>query len=63
MKLILHRMFKCKLCTEIATLLHRWDIPFTPVYDKPEQDRPYPYLTIELEYEEIMDWVSREKLQ
>ena len=63
MKIILHRMFKCKLCTKAATLLHRFDIKFTPIYDEPQKKRPYPYITIELEYEEFIDWIVREKLQ
>ena len=63
MKLVLHRMRSCKLCIEAAKLLHRWNIPFRSRHDCPRQDRPYPYITIELEYEELMDWISREKLQ
>jgi len=63
MKLMLHRMRKCKKCTKVMVLLHRFNISFQSLYDNPEQDRPYPYLTIELEHEEILHWISTEKLQ
>lgn len=63
MKLVVHRMAGCLLCEKCEQLLSEWNIPFTSVYDKPKKDRPYPYITIELEYEEVMDWISREKLQ
>lgn len=62
MKLTLHIMFGCRLCAKAALLLHRWKIPFQSVYDGHVKDRPYPYITIELEYEELKDWILREKL-
>lgn len=63
MKLIVHQMYDCKLCRKCIRLLEHWNIHYKAVYDKPEQVRPYPYVTIELEYEELVDWIAREKLQ
>jgi len=63
MKLLVHKMRDCQLCNKCIDLLIHWDIAFTSVYDYPVQDRPYPYITIEYEYEEIIDMIAREILK
>jgi len=63
MKLVVHKMHGCKLCHRCLQLLKHWDIRYRSVYDKPEKDRSYPYVTVELEYEEVVDWIAREKLK
>ena len=63
MRLVVHRMAACMICEKCEQLLSHWNIPFTSVYDKPEKDRRYPYITIELEYEELRDWISREVIK
>ena len=63
MKLVVHKMHGCQLCKKCEKLLRHWGIPFRPVYDEPKQDRLYPYVTIELEYEETVNWIAMEKLK
>lgn len=59
MKLVVHKMPRCKLCSACIVILKQWGIGYREIYDKPIQDRPYPYITIELEYEELKEWVTR----
>ena len=60
MKLIVHKMYDCSLCGKCIKLLLHWNIPYLSTTDKIIKDRPYPYITIELEYEELVDWIARE---
>jgi hypothetical protein len=62
MKLVVHKMKDCPLCDKCIKLLVVWKISYIEIYDEPEQDRLYPYITIELEYEELVDWIAREKI-
>ena len=59
MKLVVHKMHGCKLCTRCEKHLNEWGIPFRPVYDEPKQDRRYPYIEIEIEYTELIEWMKR----
>ena len=52
----------CSLCLRAVRLLKAWEIKYKPVYDDPILDREYPYITIELEYEELVDWIAKGKL-
>ena len=63
MKLVVHKMRGCPLCDKCLRLLAVWKISFKEVCDEPKQDRHYPYITIELEYEELVDWIAREKIE
>ena len=56
-------MHGCKICYKCIRLLKHWNIRYRSVYDKVVKDRPYPYITIELEYEELVDWIAREILK
>lgn len=59
MKIVVHRMHFCRLCKQCIALLKHWSIAHQEVYDEPIHDRPYPYITIELEYEELVDWIAK----
>jgi len=63
MRLIVHKMHGCKICHKCIRLLKYWGIRYRSVYDKPIKRRPYPYITIELEYEELVDWIAMEKIK
>lgn len=63
MRLVVHKMTDCSLCAKCIKLLKHWGIVYREVYDNPIQDRPYPYITIELEYEELVDWIARGKIE
>jgi hypothetical protein len=56
-------MKNCHLCSKCIKLLKHWNIKYRSTYDYPEQARLYPYITIELEYEEVVDWIAREILK
>lgn len=58
MKIIIHQMKGCPLCKKCKNLLTQWGIPFTAVYDKSQKDRQYPYITIDCEYEELVELVE-----
>ena len=59
MKLTVHKMHNCKLCNKCIRLLQHWNIAYWTVYDKSVQDRPYPYITVEYEYEELVDMIAK----
>lgn len=63
MKLIVHKMHGCKICHKCIQLLKHWNIRYRSVYDKPRRNRPYPYITIEYEYEELVDLIAMEKIK
>ena len=52
-------MIGCGLCYRCMELLTHWNIKYATKWDKPEQNRPYPYITIELEYEELVDLIAK----
>ena len=62
MKITIHKMKNCELCNKCKKLLKHWGIPHRTTYDNPTQNRPYPYLTIELEYEECIEWITEDRL-
>lgn len=59
MKLIVHKMEECPLCDKCIKLLKHWKIQHKSAWDWFEPKRPYPYITIELEYEELVEWISK----
>ena len=52
-------MLRCSLCGKAMRLLRYWNIKYTYVLDVPEEDRPYPYIVIELEYKELVDLIAK----
>jgi len=63
MKITVHKMENCKLCRKCAKLLKHWGIPFRERMDYFVEDRPYPFITIELEYEECVKWIAEGRLK
>ena len=59
MKLIVHKMHNCKLCSKCIQLLQHWNIEYWEIYDGPIQDRSYPYITVEYEYEELVKLIAK----
>ena len=63
MKLTVHKMKDCELCSKCVKLLRHWKIPYKEKMDVYEPDRKYPYITIELEYEELVEWIGKGKIK
>ena len=59
MKIIVHRMVDCSLCNKCMKLLSYWNMSYDVICDEPKQDRPYPYITFEYEYEELVDMIAK----
>ena len=62
MKLVVHITKGCDLCHKCINLLRHWSIMHVVVADKPEKIRPYPYIVMEYEYEELVDMIAKGKL-
>ena len=63
MIVVVHKMHGCNLCTKCIKLLKHWGIKYRAVYDLALQDRPYPYITFEYEYTEIVDMIAKGNLE
>ena len=63
MKIIIHKMKDCPLCKKCVKLFEHWKIPFKSRTDWFEPTREYPYVTIELEYKEVVKWIAEGKLR
>ena len=59
MKITLHTIKNCSLCSKAMKLLRHWNIRYIYILDIPADDRPYPYITIELEYEELVNMIAK----
>lgn len=52
MKIIIHGMDKCPLCKKLKKIFKDTGIAAKYIIDDPQLEKPYPYITLEYQYEE-----------